>query len=187
MHLNKIAFLHRRHVESASECAVGMMLCNRATWHINAVVMRRPHGAAGVHRDARKRRLRTSWQKPTSCPTATWRRRIERLLVDCCENRGVALTNAQSHMARTTKVLGDDEFLAEHKFPGAQELLNMFHWFDQYTYYGKYAPREQTLRAYPELKTFRQWLKKSGWTGERVDEQKEQQQQEKRASVAERG
>jgi len=46
-------------------------------------------------------------------------------------------------------------------FPGAEELAEMFRWFNAQTYYGLKAKRELGLRLYPQLKTMKQWLEET--------------------------
>merc|ERR1719197_2014880 len=46
-------------------------------------------------------------------------------------------------------------------FPGAEELAEMFRWFNAQSYYGLKAKRELGLRLYPQLKTMKQWLEET--------------------------
>jgi len=50
-------------------------------------------------------------------------------------------------------------------YPGASEIAEMFGWFDDYTYYGHNEDLSLGRKAYPGLKTWKQWLKSSGWNG----------------------
>jgi uncharacterized protein YbjT (DUF2867 family) len=53
------------------------------------------------------------------------------------------------------------ELFAKAGFPGAEELAQMFGWFNEFTYHGRLAKREEAIRAFPGHKTFRQWLASS--------------------------
>lgn len=50
------------------------------------------------------------------------------------------------------------QVFATFGFPGAKELADMFAWFDEFTFHGRLAKREETVRAFPQIKTFKQWL-----------------------------
>lgn len=54
------------------------------------------------------------------------------------------------------------DVFAKFGFPGAEEMAHMFHWFDTHTYHGKLAKREESIRAYPAMKTFKQFLAAGG-------------------------
>ena len=50
------------------------------------------------------------------------------------------------------------DVFAKFPFPGAAELADMFGWFSEYTYHGLIAKREESVRAFPQIKTFAEWL-----------------------------
>lgn len=50
---------------------------------------------------------------------------------------------------------------ATFNFSGAEELANMFAWFDEFTYFGPGADIEAGKRLVPNLKTFQEWAEKS--------------------------
>lgn len=58
------------------------------------------------------------------------------------------------------------EQFAKAPFPGAAEMAQMFGWFTEYTYFGAADPMEYRAKAYPNAKSWEQWLRASGWKGE---------------------
>jgi len=46
--------------------------------------------------------------------------------------------------------------------PGADEIADMFNWFNEYTYFGPNYDMATGRKANPHLKSFKQWLKESG-------------------------
>jgi uncharacterized protein YbjT (DUF2867 family) len=69
----------------------------------------------------------------------------------------VRLIGEQTGKKVKLNVVPRDVF-AKFGFPGAHELAEMFGWFDEFTYHGRIAKREEGIRAFPDHKTFRQWL-----------------------------
>jgi uncharacterized protein YbjT (DUF2867 family) len=55
------------------------------------------------------------------------------------------------------------EQFAKFGFPGAQELADMFGWFNEFTYFGPHADLSLGKKANPHLKGFEEWLTVSGW------------------------
>jgi len=50
--------------------------------------------------------------------------------------------------------------------PAAHEMADMFGWFDNHTYYGHTGKREDGIRAFPEMKTFKEWIKDVKFNGQ---------------------
>jgi uncharacterized protein YbjT (DUF2867 family) len=78
----------------------------------------------------------------------------------------------QDYISTYTKVTGipakyvavPTDVWAKYPFPGAKEVAEMFAWFNEFTYFG---PHDFTIgkKANPNLKTWEQYLKVSGWKG----------------------
>jgi len=58
------------------------------------------------------------------------------------------------------------EQFANFGFPGAGEIAQMFGWFDEYTYFGRTAKREDGIRLVPHMKTLREWIFESKFDGQ---------------------
>jgi uncharacterized protein YbjT (DUF2867 family) len=59
-----------------------------------------------------------------------------------------------------------DEFTKGGK--ESRELANMFKYFEEYGYYGPGADLSIGKKANPHLKTWAQWIKATGWNGDRL-------------------
>jgi len=69
-----------------------------------------------------------------------------------------------AHTGKKTKLTSVPiEVFAKFGFPGAEELAHMFGWFSLATYHGHAAKREESIRANPNMKSFKQWLVSSGF------------------------
>jgi uncharacterized protein YbjT (DUF2867 family) len=65
---------------------------------------------------------------------------------------------AEATGKKTKVVLVPTEQFAKFGFPGAEELAEMFQWFNDYTYHGHLAQREESVRAFPAIKSFKEYL-----------------------------
>jgi len=52
---------------------------------------------------------------------------------------------------------------AKFPFPGAKEMAEMFGYFNEFTYFGGTHDLSLGKKAFPQLKSFEEWLKSSGW------------------------
>lgn len=89
-------------------------------------------------------------------------------------NMGVEHLHPQEYVEIFAKVTGQKakynsisrETYAGFGFPGAEELADMFGWFEEYTYFGPDAdPKKYQKELYPNAISFEDWLKKTGWKG----------------------
>lgn len=54
------------------------------------------------------------------------------------------------------------EEYAKYPFPGAEELAQMFGWFEEFTYFGPEEDLKLGHKAVPNLKSYKDWLKIAG-------------------------
>jgi len=77
----------------------------------------------------------------------------------------------QDYFSTISKVTGvptkfvsvSTDAFAKYPFPGAQEMADMFGWFNEFTYYGPDVDLSLAKKANPHVKSFEEWLKVSGW------------------------